>query len=155
MPKTRKTTSSKSKTRKAKKTTSVKKSTSYSKEAMILKFIEMLNTVKLFHWKTNSYAKHKATDSLYGKLNDNIDSFVEILLGKAGDRVDLVGIKSIPLFAYSSADDFKRKIEEYKKYLIGMTASGTLNLTNNSDLLNVRDEILGNLNQFTYLWSFK
>jgi len=115
----------------------------------------MLNTVKLFHWKTKSYAKHKATDSLYGKLNDNIDSFVEVLLGKQGDRIDLASTKTIPLFAYNSADDFKRKIEEYKKYLIGMNASGTLNLTNNSDLLNIRDEILGNLNQFTYLWSFK
>uniref|UniRef100_A0A6C0F636 Uncharacterized protein n=1 Tax=viral metagenome TaxID=1070528 RepID=A0A6C0F636_9ZZZZ len=147
--KTRKTTSSKSKTRKA------KKSIGYSKEAIVLNFIEMLNTVKLFHWKTNSYAKHKATDDLYSELNGNIDSFVEVLLGKQGDRIDLVSTKTIPLFAYNSADDFKRKIEEYKKYLIGMTASGTLNLSNNSDLLNIRDEILGNLNQFTYLWTFK
>jgi len=155
MPKTRKNMSSKFKTRKARRSSGVKKSSGYTKEAIILKFIEMLNTVKLFHWKTNSYAKHKATDHLYSELNENIDSFVEILLGKQGDRVDLAAVKSIPLFAYNSADDFKRKVEEYKKYLIGMNASGTLNMTNNSDLLNVRDEILGNLNQFTYLWTFK
>ena len=132
MFKTRKTMGSKSKTRKTKKSMRVKKSTGYSKEAIVLKFIEMLNTVKLFHWKTNSYAKHKATDDLYSELNGNIDSFVEVLLGKQGDRLDLVNVKSIPLFAYNSADDFKRKIEEYKKYLIGMTESGTLNLSNNS-----------------------
>jgi hypothetical protein len=147
---------SRSKTRRARRSSGgVRKSSGYSKEAIVLKFIEMLNTVKLFHWKTNSYAKHKATDDLYGELNDNIDSFVEVLLGKKGDRVDLSSVKSIPLFAYNSGEDFKKKIEEYKEYLIGMTASGTLNLSNNSDLLNIRDEILGNLNQFTYLWTFK
>jgi hypothetical protein len=36
-----------------------------------------------------------------------------------------------------------------------MNKDAGLNITNNSDLLNVRDEILGNLNQFTYLLTFK
>ena len=44
------------------------------------KFLEMLNTIKLFHWKTYSYATHKATDDLYAKLGDNIDKFIEFLL---------------------------------------------------------------------------
>ena len=39
-------------------------------------FLEMLLMVKLFHWKTTSYATHKATDELYEKLNENIDKFV-------------------------------------------------------------------------------
>ena len=36
-----------------------------------------------------------------------------------------------------------------------MNNNSGLNVTNNSDLFNVRDEILGNLNQFTYLLTFK
>ncbi len=36
-----------------------------------------------------------------------------------------------------------------------MNKDAGLNITNNSDLLNIRDEILGNLNQFTYLLTFK
>jgi len=40
-------------------------------------FLEMLLMVKLFHWKTTSYATHKATDELYLKLNANIDSFIK------------------------------------------------------------------------------
>ena len=43
-------------------------------------FLEMLMMVKLFHWKTHSYATHKATDDLYDSLNDNIDKFIEFLL---------------------------------------------------------------------------
>ncbi len=155
MPKTKRIRSSKPKTRRMRKISSSTNKKNFTKEAIVLQFIEMLNTVKLFHWKTNSYAKHKATDDLYGELNGNIDSFVEVMLGKTGGRLDLQRVKSIPLCAYNSAEDFKRKIEEYKQYLIDMTASGTLNLSTNSDLLNIRDEILGNLNQFTYLWTFK
>ena len=44
-------------------------------------FMEILMIVKLYHWKTHSYATHKATDELYSKLNDNIDHFIEVLLG--------------------------------------------------------------------------
>jgi DNA-binding ferritin-like protein len=36
-------------------------------------FLEMLMMVKLFHWKTHSYATHKATDGLYDDLNEHID----------------------------------------------------------------------------------
>jgi len=35
-----------------------------------------------------------------------------------------------------------------------MTNDKGINITDNSDLLNIRDEILGNLNQFSYLLTF-
>ena len=118
---------------------------------IVTMFLQMLNTVKLYHWKTTSYAQHKATDELYANLNTNIDTFVEIMLGKTGARVNLTGHKSIPLLDYTNAGDFKKEINKYKEFLININVSAT----NNSDLLNVRDEILGNLNQFTYLLTFK
>jgi hypothetical protein len=117
-------------------------------------FLQMLNTVKLYHWKTSSYAQHKATDELYSNLNGSIDSFVEIMLGKnGGSRVNLTGTKQIPLLDYTDVSDFKREIEKYKMFLVGMGNDNTLN--SNTDLMNVRDEILGQLNQFTYLLTFK
>ena len=126
----------------------------YNQKIIVLTFLQMLNTVKLYHWKTHSYAQHKATDELYTKLNENIDTFVEIMLGKHGNRVDLTNTKSIPLYDYNNVQPFKKKIGEYKQFLINMTKDADLNLTNNSDLLNVRDEILGNINQFEYLLTF-
>jgi hypothetical protein len=127
----------------------------YTQQKIVTTFLQMLNTVKLYHWKTHSYSQHKATDSLYSNLNDNIDSFVEIMLGKKGDRVNLTGQKSLPLLDYTNLSDFKKEVEKYKLFLINMNKDAGLNITNNSDLLNVRDEILGNLNQFTYLLTFK
>lgn len=130
--------------------------TKYSHQNIVIMFLQMLNTVKLYHWKTSSYAQHKATDELYAKLNESIDSFVEIMLGKnGGSRVNLTGTKSIPLLDYTEVSDFKREVEKYKTFLTGMTNDTTLNVNENSDLMNTRDEILGQLNQFTYLLTFK
>ena len=83
-------------------------------------FLEMLLMVKLFHWKTHSYATHKATDELYSKLNQNIDHFIEVLLGKMGGRVNLMNVKMLPLKDFDSINAFKREIESYKRFLINL-----------------------------------
>lgn len=127
----------------------------YSHQHIVSMFLQMLNTVKLYHWKTTSFAQHKATDELYSELNGSIDTFVETMLGKNGSRVNLTGTKTIPLLDYNDVSDFKREIEHYKHYLIGMSNDTTLHSGTNTDLLNIRDEILGHLNQFTYLLTFK
>ena len=121
---------------------------SYSPQHIVTMFLQMLNTVKLYHWKTSNYAQHKATDELYTNLNLNVDTFVEVMLGKTGSRVNLTGQKSIPLLDYTNVEDFKKEIERYKTFLNGMNNDST-------DLMNIRDELLSNLNQFTYLLTFK
>jgi DNA-binding ferritin-like protein len=126
----------------------------YTQQQIIFTFLQMLNTVKLYHWKTHSYAQHKATDKLYGDLNDNIDKFVETMLGKQGNRLESKEIVKSNFYNFSNFQKFKNQIEEYKKFLIDMTKDANLNLTYNSDLLNIRDEILGNINQFEYLLTF-
>ena len=127
----------------------------YNPENIVTMFLQMLNTVKLYHWKTYSHSQHKATDELYANLNSNIDTFVETLLGKKGGRVNLVKQKTLPLLAIENINDFKNEITQYKNFLINMSKDSELNTSSNSDLMNIRDEILGNLNQFTYLLTFK
>ena len=118
-------------------------------------FLEMLMMVKLFHWKTYSYATHKATDELYQELNENIDKFIEVLLGKTGSRIDLMSKKTISLIDLNSPESLKSKITYFKSFLVGLDNNKALNSMSNSDLFNIRDEILGNLNQFLYLLTFK
>ena len=126
----------------------------YSHSNIVCTFLEMLNMVKLHHWKTYSYSTHKATDELYSDLNSNVDAFVEVLLGKEGTpRVNLTHVKSLPLYDFGSTGLFKQKIAQFKLYLEHMSKCPTL--MNNSDLLNIRDELLGNLNKFTYLLTLK
>jgi hypothetical protein len=119
-----------------------------------LQFIEMLNLVKIYHWKTYSYATHKATDELYSKLNENIDSFIEVLLGKNDTRIDLSGVRSIPFQDFQSVTDFKREIMRFKNYLVELNHRPELKSMANYDLFTIRDDILANINQFLYLLTF-
>lgn len=131
------------------KTRKNKKSAIGNKEHLIVYFLEMLNTIKLFHWKTTNYAIHKATDDLHGQLSGNVDTFVEIMMGKNGSRANLTHTHIIELHDYSSPEPFKTEIARFKQFLIGLT--NILSSTTDSDLLNIRDEMLGHLNQFSYL----
>lgn len=124
-------------------------------QEVVVKFLEMLNLIKLYHWKTHSYATHKATDELSEKLNANVDSFVEVLLGKRGDRVNLMHVKHISLRDFDSINDFKREMVRFKGYLVGLDNYSALKTMSNSDLFNIRDEMLSNINQFLYLLTFK
>ena len=110
--------------------------------------------MKIYHWKTHSYATHKATDELYSKLNDDIDKFVEVLLGKIGNRVDLTKVKAIPIRDFTSLEQMKKEIGNFKSFLVGLDSNKVMNIMSNSDLYNIRDEILGDLNQFLYLSTF-
>jgi DNA-binding ferritin-like protein len=124
-------------------------------KTIVLTFLQMLNTVKLYHWKTTSFATHKATDELYSQLNKSIDNFVEILLGKFGDRVNLTKVKSIPLCDFSTQEQFIKKVVQYKEFLVSLDNNPNMKSMSNSDLYNIRDEILGNFNQLLYLLTFK
>jgi len=126
----------------------------FKKEVTIV-FLEMLLMVKLFHWKTYSYATHKANDELYEKLNGNIDTFIEVLLGKSGSRIDLMKHKHIRLVDLSSQESLKREVEGFKSYLVGLDNNKALKSMTNTDLYNIRDEILADMNQFLYLLTFK
>ena len=126
----------------------------FQKEIAVL-FLEMLMMVKLFHWKTTSYATHKATDELYTKLNANIDSFIEILLGKSGSRIDLMSNKQIKLVDLSNQEALKREVDAFKGYLVSLNDNKAMLSMSNTDLFNIRDTILGDLNQFLYLLTFK
>jgi DNA-binding ferritin-like protein len=116
-------------------------------EKVTVVFFEMLMMVKLFHWKTHSFATHKATDELYDSLNGNIDKFIEVLLGKTGTRIDLTKHKTIQIVDLNSQVKLKSKIESFKTFLT--------NMNDGTDLMNIRDEILGDLNKFLYLLTFK
>jgi DNA-binding ferritin-like protein len=109
-------------------------------------------SIKLYHWKTHSYAVHKATDDLYGELNTNIDKFVEVLLGKTTIRTNLVKQKTIQLLDLTSKAQLIQLVKNFKEYLVGLSNNKfMLQTMANTDLLNIRDELLANLNQFLYL----
>lgn len=130
---------------------SIKRKLVNRKSHIVRVFFEMLNMVKLYHWKTRSYAQHKATDELYSKLNDNIDKFVEVLLGKEETRIKMLE-KQIKLLDAANVTDFKSRVYEFRAFLQDMNYY--LDDKKDSDLLSIRDDILVDINQFLYLMTF-
>ena len=122
------------------------------KNKIVKMFIELLTQIKLHHRRTHSFAEHKSTDELYERLNKNIDRFIESLLGKDQSHIHSVSLRMDTLDAETSKD-IKRKIHEYREFLIDM--SRLFDSKTDRDLLNIRDEILRDMNQFLYLLSFK
>ena len=125
----------------------------FQKENVII-LLSFLNTLKLYHWKTHSYATHKATDELYGKFSSNMDRFVEVLLGKIGNRINLQKINNIPIRNLNSTREMNIEIQRFKSYLISLDNNKFMKLMSNADLYTIRDEIMADLNQFLYLLTF-
>jgi DNA-binding ferritin-like protein len=138
------------KTRKIK----INSKTQIFEEQITIVFLEVLLMIKLYHWKTHSYATHKATDELYTKFNENMDRFIEVLLGKTSSRISLTKQKSIRLMDFTNVDSLKQKINEFKTYLVNLDTNAFMNKMSNADLFTIRDEIMADLNQFLYLLSF-
>lgn len=130
----------------------------------ILCFLELLNTVKIYHWSTLSYPTHKATDELHTKLSELVDSFIEIYIGHcsrgrgAGVPVFRVGSgrgcgrgASIPFCECKSLEAFCKILDDNIIHLEGLTKK----LNGYTDLVNIRDEMVGVLAQTLYLLRLK
>lgn len=117
---------------------------------IVKRFLEVLNMVKLYHWKTHSFAQHNATDELYAQLNKHIDEFIEVLLGKENRRVKMVE-KSLRLIDSDTGYELKTHIYEFREFLANMDQ-----YFNKKDggLLSIRDDLLIDINQFLYLMTF-
>jgi uncharacterized protein YbbC (DUF1343 family) len=124
---------------------------SNSNKSKIIKiFLEMINMVKLYHWKTRSFAEHKATDELYERLSEKTDRFIEVLMGKDQSRIQLIE-NHIDLLDPDSVKQFTERIHSYRSFLEDINIY--FDKRNDSDLLSLRDDILADLNQFLYLLS--
>lgn len=106
---------------------------------------------KLVHWKTKSFALHKATDQFDDVLGSLIDRFMEVYIGsynasevKEGIQIDKIDI------GYINDDNIKSQLMMFKSALIDLRIILQLN-ENNSDLLNIRDEMLSEVNKMNYL----
>lgn len=118
-------------------------------ESIIKPMMNFRNQVKLYHWKTTSYARHKTTDKFLELFDEKMDRFVETMLGsrdlKVKDKfkLDFININD------SSATEY---IKDFRKWLIESLPS-SIN-EHETDLLNIRDEILGDVNRMLYLFRF-
>jgi hypothetical protein len=114
-------------------------------------FLQLRNQIKLHHWQTRIYARHIATDKMLDTLDKSIDSFVEIYIGKYG-RPRVTGKNAELTLHNLSEPGIVRVIHAAIKYLQGPLTK-SLKAAADSDLINIRDEMTGQLNQLLYLFT--
>lgn len=114
--------------------------------AAALFFFELQMNVKLYHWTTESYSNHKATNKLLDNLTDLVDSFIEKFMG-AFTRPVLKSGSSIPIQNMTKTK-YVKLLKQAQDYLRGDLEKV---ISKNSELLNIRDEILAALDEALYL----
>lgn len=117
---------------------------------MVTELFRYKNQVHIYHWQTKSYARHKAADQLLDNLTDFIDKFMEIYFGKYG-RVNYPTKSNITVGNMSDdeAVAFLNEMVNYFTFKLPLYVNASMD----TDLLNIRDEILGGINQVKYLFT--
>ena len=122
------------------------------KEELVIKFVGMQQQFRVLHWQTKSFAKHNAYGSIYDSLDDLIDGFIEIYMGKYG-RVSFESGEGNIVLKNTDSLDLNSFIKENISWLKSL--SDKLNSEKDSDLLNMRDEVMAELNKLRYLLTLK
>lgn len=121
------------------------------KEELTLKLVQIQLQFKFLHWQTMGDAKHEAYGEIYDALNGFIDKFVEVMMGKYG-RVEFEPEFSI-LFQDIKSLSIQNFIDGITEFLVSM--SDQLDSRYDTDLLNIRDEMLADINQLKYRLTLK
>ena len=112
---------------------------------MVNTMIGIEQQLRILHWQTDSYAQHKAFGETYAALGDLIDSFMEEYMGKYG-KISLQS-RAIQVINMQELDlaDF---VDGSAEFLTSLTSQLDPADTN---LLNIRDEMLGEMRKLKYL----
>ena len=108
------------------------------------------NQWQIYHWQTKSFARHKGADVMLDGLDSFLDTFMEAYMGKYGRPDFGAGGMTVSLVNMddSQAVAFLEEMSTYftnevPKYLD----------EKDTDLFNIRDEILGVVNKVKYLFT--
>lgn len=119
---------------------------------IITVLLQFQNQIKINHWQTYGFSDHNAYGGLYDSLSESIDEFVEIFMGKYG-RIFAKDSFSFTLQNLKSGNQVN-ELDMFINYL-SFELPKFLDATKDTDLLNIRDEILGSVNKTKYLLTLK
>lgn len=112
--------------------------------------MNLYDQVKIYHWQTMHFPRHEAAGKLIESLDDLIDSFVETYMGKYG-RPKLTaktGTIHVRNFHDKQAPALMKEAIDWMTHTLPKKLKST-----DTDLLNIRDEIVGVLNKTLYLFT--
>lgn len=115
-------------------------------------FFTMREQIKLYHWQTKSFSRHKATDEVISALDETIDKYVEVYMGRYGRPK--MNSRTNKVFVQNLSE--KSIVTFIKHCIVYLQSELTKKLKPvDTDLVNLRDEMLAELNQLMYLFTLK
>ena len=111
-------------------------------------FLVFRDQLKLYHWMTSSYARHKAADKLVESITSNMDKFIETIQGSRDVRLELSDQNTGIRFENASDSSILKILIAFKNWLSILCLEPS-----DKDLSNIRDDILCSVNQTIYLFS--
>ena len=120
-------------------------------DTIVIVLLEMQDQLQVFHFQTKSFAQHKALGKVYEAVAGFSDEFIETAMGKYG-RFSVARGSKIILQDTSDAA-INSFVENAVTFLLSLNEK--LDPVNDSDLLNIRDSMLGEFNRLKYLLTLK
>lgn len=118
-------------------------------ETIVQVFLNMLLNIRMYHWSTTSYARHNASSSLYDSLSTLIDTFVETYMGRY-KRLEFKTMFDVPVEQFNDSN-IVGVLKEYAGFLRSEIPKYLKD--SDTDLLNIRDEMLSEINKTLYLFT--
>lgn len=118
---------------------------------LVTNLLTYKNQLQILHWQTVGYAEHVAIGGLYDALDGLIDAFIETFMGKYGRVLGKGGF----VLALKNYQDYPPTLllEDVTKFLSEDVP--VMLSEKDTDLLNIRDEMLGAVNKTKYLLTLK
>ncbi len=120
--------------------------------SIIAPFLAFHNQIRIWHWLTDSYAQHKALGDTYETLSDQIDNFIETFAGKY-TKSRLMCNNLVIQNTYVATSGNQNTVQEIDTFIRDFLYGSLLSYIQDTDtdLLNIRDEIVAGLNKLKYL----
>lgn len=113
-------------------------------------FLQVLSTIKLYHWRTFIFSRHKASDYFYKETHEIVDHFIEVMTTRYGrGGKDSVSDKNVISLTDQDAPQF---LKEYILFIMN-DITPMLDPVNDSDLLSLKDDLLGIAKRTLFLFT--
>ena len=103
--------------------------------------LEAANQLRVLHWGTASYSEHVALGDLYEAISDATDKIAEALMGAQGKRLQLKGTLELVDYAEGMPASYVTGLGKALESIAGLP----------TDILNMRDDLLGAVHKTSYL----
>lgn len=118
---------------------------------VIIQLLKLQEQIRILHWQTKVFSRHKAYGKAYDELGGFIDELVEVYQGKNGRLVfqqhtfDIQDLDNVKV-----TDLIDSTIE-----ILAVELTSLVDPIKDTDILNIRDSIIGFLNRFKYILTLK